>query len=438
MIALLKGPMALSLADQVLVSAANLALSFWLIHQWAPEAFGVFAIVTSISLAGLALHQALAGSQLPLLEARAQCAEERAEALAAVFTVAFCVAAAVGLATLVGFLALTRGEGRHAALAAGLFVALHVLREHVRTYHFAQFEVARALASDLIFVLVVVCTLLPASLLLAGISNAVVFSALALGSAVAVLATGLSRRADFTLRFDRPVRERIASLWQDHARWALLGASASEMQTRGHILAVSTFFSVADLGVIQAALLLLRPVALLNTAWGKIARPVMVRYFAENHAAAAVRYADLSALGFTLATLCYVAILSLAWPFLSAHVVPRDYAGLGDAVPLWGVVTLLGLVRSVYSLQAQSVPLFRESFFASAAAMVVVGIGLILAVLWGTATSTVLALAAGELGALLVLLTFIRREVRRRIVAAAPAIGLGGAPATPAASQARQ
>ena len=65
-----------------------------------------------------------------------------------------------------------------------------------------------------------------------------------------------------------------------------------------------------------------------------------------------------------------------------------------------------------------------------------VSFGLIIAVLWGTATSTVLALAAGELGALLVLLTVIRREVRRRIVAA-PALGLDPASATPA-SRARQ
>ena len=68
MLARLRSPLVLSLADQVLVSAANLGLSFWLIGRWPPASFGIFAIVTSISLTGLALHQALAGSQLPLMQ----------------------------------------------------------------------------------------------------------------------------------------------------------------------------------------------------------------------------------------------------------------------------------------------------------------------------------------------------------------------------------
>ena len=182
------------------------------------------------------------------------------------------------------------------------------------------------------------------------------------------------------------------------------------MQTRGHVAAVTAFFSVADLGIIQAALMLLRPIGLLTNAWAKIARPVMARLFAQLHDKAAVRYANLSAAGFVLATLLYLAILWLAWPYLTDHVLPPAYHGLLAVVPLWGIATIFGQLRSIFSLVAQCVPIFREAFFASAVGMVTVLAGLIVAVMFGTANSTVLAVAAGETAALIVLLLILRRR----------------------------
>ena len=40
MIARLRSPLVLSMADQILVSATHLILTFWLIHHWAPGKFG--------------------------------------------------------------------------------------------------------------------------------------------------------------------------------------------------------------------------------------------------------------------------------------------------------------------------------------------------------------------------------------------------------------
>lgn len=413
MLARLRSPLVLSLADQVLVSAANLGLSFWLIGRWPPASFGIFAIVTSISLTGLALHQALAGSQLPLMQARATDDRERGEVLATAWAIALAVALGAGLATAVGFALVSTTSGVTVALLAGSFVALHVCREHVRTYHFAEFEVGHAVMNDFMHASIVLAIITGAVLLHVEVDLALVLAALAVASGMALLPTLLSRRKDFALRIDRAVRRRMHALWQEHGRWALLGASAAEMQTRGHVAAVSVFFSVADLGIIQAALMLLRPIGLLASAWAKIARPAMAHMFAQQRVSAAVRYAHLSAAGFALATLAYLIALWFCWPMLAAHVLPPAYHGLQAVVPLWGIATLFGLLRSIYSLEAQCVPIFREAFYASAVAMITVFVGLVVAVVFGTATSTVLAVAAGETAALVVLLVILRRRFGR-------------------------
>ena len=139
----------------------------------------------------------------------------------------------------------------------------------------------------------------------------------------------------------------------------------------------------------------------------------MVKEFAEKRPAAAARYANASAAGFTLAALAYLSALWLTWPLLQAHVLPDNYHGLQAVVPLWGLAVLIGLLRSVYSLEAQCVPLFRQAFFASALAMATIFVGLAIAILVGTAASTVLAVAAGEGAALLALVMIIRRHVGR-------------------------
>lgn len=422
MLARLRSPMALSLADQMLVSAANLALSFWLISHWAPATFGLFALVISISLTGLALHQALTGAQLPLLRARATSAMERSEVLASAWLTALVIAFVIATATALGFWLLGKGDGPGTALAAGFFVGLHVVREHVRTYHFAELEVGQALANDAVHALVVLVGLVATSLLAMAIEPNLVFGLMAAGSIVAIAPSLLSRPADFALRADRAVRHRIALVWHQHARWALMGATASEMQTRGHVLAVGTFFGMAELGAIQAALLLMRPVGLLSMAWGRVARPVMARLFAQDQAKAAARHADRGALALAAVMLLYLAALWLAWPLLRQHVIPAAYDGLQLAVAFWGIATLLGILRAVYSLEAQCVPMFREAFFASAVAMIVVLAGLALAVLAGSATSSILAVAAGEAASLMVLLVILHREVSRRPERSTPAV----------------
>jgi hypothetical protein len=141
---------------------------------------------------------------------------------------------------------------------------------------------------------------------------------------------------------------------------------------------------------------------------------VMVRAFAERRPDDAARYANLSAAGFAGMTAAYLVALWLAWPLLSEHVLPDEYRGLGLVVPLWGVTILIGLLRTVYSLEAQCVPLFREAFLASVIAMVTIFIGLTTAVLIGTAASTILVVGAGEGAAMVALIIIIRRHVGRR------------------------
>lgn len=289
MIAPQKRALVLSLIDQVAVSVANLALTFWLINRWPPAQFGVFAIVTSLALSGLAAHQALAGSQLSLMISRAANAEELRQALSTTWTMAIGVASLIGTVTCLGFVLLDPAAGTPVAVLAGLFVGTSICREHVRTYHFARFEAGQVLLNDLLHSGIVFGALTLALLAGLEIDLVLVAAVLMAASVIAMLPTLLQRPLDFAVHLDSKARPRMRRLWREHASWALMGAAASEMQTRGHVFAVGTFFGVAELGVIQAAFILLRPISLLNSAWVKVARPVMAREFAERRPAAASR-----------------------------------------------------------------------------------------------------------------------------------------------------
>ena len=413
MIGRLKSPLAISLVDQLLVSAVSLMLTFWLISRWPPADFGVFAIVTSVSLTGLAAHQALAGSQLTVMITRLTNPELERDALATAWAIALGVAFVAGTSIVLGFYWIGGRHGWAVPVLAGLFVALQVGREHVRTYHFAKFEARQVLVNDLLHASTLFVVLAVSVMAGAEVDLALVIGAQCTASFLAMLPTLLRRSGDFVVRLDVAVRRQMSRLWCEHARWALMGATAAEMQTRGHVLAVGTFFSVADLGIIQAGLTLVRPVGLLGAAWVKVARPAMAKDFAAGRLAAAGRYANLSALCFVGATLIYLLVLWLAWPTLVLHVLPSDYHGLELVVPLWGVSILIGLLRTVYSLEAQCVPLFREAFYASMIAMITIFVGLSIVVVIGTAASTILVVALGEGTAMLALILIIRRHVGR-------------------------
>ncbi|WGF88299.1 hypothetical protein [Marinivivus vitaminiproducens] len=396
-----------SIGDQALNSAVSLLLSLWLIAVWPPERFGAFGLIVNLAFIAQSLHNALAGAHLPVLLAGSREDEERRRVAAMLSLVTIATAALSGLFTVASLAAADPSGALDLLAAASAYVAIGVVREHLRLLGFSLFLPGRVLIADLachavmVLVLLAVHGLEPPSL-------ALVFWALAAGSLMGALVGLLPRRRLFLLRADRDLPRRLASLWREQARWAVAGVLVGQAQSRGYIFLVGAIFGLAAVGVVNAALMILRPLNLLLTAWAAFARPRLARHYAQGEGAAAHRLAHVSAAGFAVATLCYGAVLLVAWPYLTAHVFEAAYVGIAAAVALCLLASLMTEIRYVYALELQTVPRFREAFVASAAGCAVVFVAFAALLAFEDPAMSFLALALGETAALVVAVRYLR------------------------------
>ena len=160
---------------------------------------------------------------------------------------------------------------------------------------------------------------------------------------------------------------------------------------------LGAWYGLATVGVVQAGMILFRPIGVLWFAWSRVMRPVFARAYAEGDDAAAARLSHLSAAAFLVGTLILLAALWLTWPLIDHYVFSHRYPGVGQAVTFWGLVMIVSFVRGTYSVRLQGQARFRElSHLSLIAAFLTVGLVVVIAHFFG-AIDTILANVAGEL-----------------------------------------
>lgn len=402
-----------SIGDQALNSAVNLLLSLWLIAVWPPERFGAFGLLFNLAFIAQSLHNALAGAHLPVLLAASRDETERLRIAAMLSVVTVATAAMAALLTIASMLASDPGGAVGLLAAAAAYVAVGVVREHLRLLRFSLFLPGQVLMADL------ACHVVMAAVLLAvnGLeppSLALVFWALTAGSLAGVAIGLVPRPRLFLFRRDPGLWRRLASLWREQARWAVAGVLVGQAQARGYIFLVGAIYGLAAVGFVSAALMILRPLNLLLTAWAAFARPRLARHYAIGEGQAAHRFAHLSAAAFAVATTGYGVALLVAWPYLTAYVFEAAYAGLGSAVSLCLFASLMTEIRFVYALELQTVPRFRDAFVSSAVGCTVVFAAFTLLLAFDDPALSFLALALGEAAALVVAVRYLASLARSR------------------------
>jgi O-antigen/teichoic acid export membrane protein len=422
-----------SIADQAMLSAFNFGLAILLIRMWAPEVFGIYAVVLALTFMAMSGLSAIVGSQLAVLRPAARRDGYEDELLAALWLAGVLMIAAVVVLSGLGLGLIWSELGPTLAAGAACFVGGTLLREYVRIYHFSALRVAPVFFADALYVGMGVLCVAGLYAKNGSLDVASLVWLLGAASALAALPTLLLHAAQFRLRWNRDVRSRFAGIWRMHSRWALLGAFTTEIHYRFHVFILAGVFGTAAAGTVQAGALIFRPMDLMMMAWARIAQPTFARAFAEGRMSAAGRLAHLSALGITAAAALFLAVVWAAWPVLEAHVFRDAYADMATVVALWAAAMLVRLVCDVYSIEMQGLAKFRELTLASIAGASVALITLAGVVAVGNYQWTILAVVLGHVADLAVVLWIRRRALRGEaaIFASEPAGAPAGAGVTP-------
>ena len=388
---------AVAMLDQALLSIFSFALQMLLIRIWSPDQYGVFALFANALLTLSSVHSGLFTTQYAVLVPQARDQDERRWLRTTIFSwnVLYCVAASLAVSLIIQ--GVISDLTAHRLVVGTLYFGASLLREYTRVVMISEGRGATALWTDLVGLLVALLMIALFFRFLAQPDIWQILLSLAIGSAISVAIEILIHRNLYPLSFGSEVRRRYADIFRRHVMWILVGIATTEVQLRALLFLLGAWYGLATVGVVQAGMILFRPIGVLWFAWSRVMRPVFARAYAEGDDAAAARLSHLSAAAFLVGPLILLAALWLTWPLIDHYVFSHRYPGVGHAVTFWGLVMIVSFVRGTYSVRLQGQARFRElSHLSLIAAFLTVGLVVEIAHFFG-AIDTILANVAGEL-----------------------------------------
>jgi O-antigen/teichoic acid export membrane protein len=388
---------AVAMLDQALLSIFSFALQMLLIRIWSPDQYGVFALFANALLTLSSVHSGLFTTQYAVLVPQARDQDERRWLRTTIFSwnILYCVAASLAVSLIIQ--GVISDLTAHRLVVGTLYFGASLLREYTRVVMISEGRGATALWTDLVGLLVALLMIALFFRFLAQPDIWQILLSLAVGSAISVAIEISIHRSLYPLSFNSEVRRRYVDIFRRHVMWILVGIATTEVQLRALLFLLGAWYGLATVGVVQAGMILFRPIGVLWFAWSRVMRPVFARAYAEDDDAAAARLSHLSAAAFLVGTLILLAALWLTWPLIDHYVFSHRYPGVGQAVTFWGLVMIVSFVRGTYSVRLQGQARFRElSHLSLIAALLTVGLVVVIAHFFG-AIDTILANVAGEL-----------------------------------------
>lgn len=329
--------LSVSILDQALMSAFNLALNLVLIALAAPEEFGLFVIVFAAMLVVLAVQHALINHPLNFL-LPGRDAQTQAAQLAMLTdmnrpVIAFSLVVAAGVAWMYA-------TSLPLVLAIGFYLYTSAVRTYTRDIFIVTNKMTLAFAQDIVLVLVAG----GAIVLLWGVTDKV--TAVVAGLGIANLVSMMAFRPEIPRprgKFMQHLAE-YRTVWV-YSRWALLSAVQTETQTRGYIFVTEAWKGAAVLGTLQVGRMLLAPLMLITMAWGRVARPRMVAHLHKGRPREA--YAILGkGLALILAmSVVYGAAIAASWPLIEHYIFRDRYDDMAAMAMIWWAYTTLAALN---------------------------------------------------------------------------------------------
>ncbi len=341
-----------ALFDQMILAAANFAVAILLIKTVTKEAFGLYAVIFPISLFLISLQNALINSPMTVLLTEKNDAD-REKYLAGLFWGQVrSITPIMGVAALILALLMILGAPQD-IVYAGLSVCAAaiglLLREFLRALYFAEEKPGKVLRMDVIYLTLFFGLLFGLHQTL-GVSVPGVFGAMGLS---ALLVTVFEAGRLSWLRQKGDFRRGFLENW-GHGRWALLGVCVTHVQSYSFLYLIGAMLGSVIVADIAAARVLMRPVALINAGWGKVATPRGARLRQEGK----IRKLFREQIGVTAMIVAGIVVYTLlvlaAESVLLTNVLSDKYAEAFQYIPLLGLIAMFSFVslNASYALRA--------------------------------------------------------------------------------------
>ena len=390
---MLRKAVGIALIDQAVLSLFNLGLNLMLIALAAPAEFGRYIYASAILLVATSLQNALVTTPLAVL-VPGRPADEQVRVVQGLLS--FDLPFRIGCALIAPVLCLLTDHSPDFLLAVTVCVYSALGRETWRTLALAFEQPAECLRIDSIAVLAsCVATaglwwvLRPAVACIAGI---------AIGNFVGAYMARRTRAPE-RLPIPEAIRNYRAMFWGD-TQWSLMGAGTTELQYRSYVFTLEFFREASVLAAVQAGRLLLGPLSLVVSAWGKVARPEMARNRAENDAQGMMRITASGMVYVLSVAVAYCAALFLLWPLAERWIFKGRYADVGLMTMAWAGYMLVVTTHMVLSVPLQAAMQLKELAKVTMATAVLTGLLLLCLALPVPPVFAVVAMTIGEVVAL--------------------------------------
>ena len=279
---------AVAMLDQALLSIFSFALQMLLIRIWSPDQYGVFALFANALLTLSSVHSGLFTTQYAVLVPQARDQDERRWLRTTIFSwnVLYCVAASLAVSLIIQ--GVISDLTAHRLVVGTLYFGASLLREYTRVVMISEGRGATALWTDLVGLLVALLMIALFFRFLAQPDIWQILLSLAIGSAISVAIEISIHRNLYPLSFGSEVRRRYVDIFRRHVMWILVGIATTEVQLRALLFLLGAWYGLATVGVVQAGMILFRPIGVLWFAWSRVMRPVFARAYAEGDDAGAI------------------------------------------------------------------------------------------------------------------------------------------------------
>lgn len=366
-----------SVFDQALLSLLNFVIGITLIRLASKEAYGLYTLLFSAGLLSTALLDALIGSALSSIAPRLPDIERTAliSRVARIYWVA-CIGAALifGFGADLGSRSAGFAENPEAVGASfALFIAALSSREFCRTAYFTESNAVAVAKLDSLFFLL---TIVSAATYLAFADAVTIVGTmlvLAFSNGLAGLifsvhwwqkGRGISRRQHV---------DDMQMLWK-LSRWAFAGAVNGWLGNNAYLYFAGVYISVEASADLNAARLLLVPVALLSMAWSRVAKPAAGKLIAKNDLDGLGRFTWQSIGALVVAILAFSGLLILVLPWLQANMLGPKYQQASQLVPLWALYFMVNAARAVGTTFLMSYGWFRVLFWQGSISLIMLAV----------------------------------------------------------------
>jgi O-antigen/teichoic acid export membrane protein len=340
---------------QALLSGSNLLVGVILIRNTPDIQYGSYVLMLNGILLLTVLQQSFIQPQFVVRISRAS-ASERADLVGGLYREQrrlwpSAAALIVFISLLLWFAGILQTPTFLIVLAAAAAVLCTLYREFFRMVLLGYRKPLQVLGADAVYVVLLIggamlATMTPAPAAVAGLTLA--FAAL-IGGLFCTRA--LWRFEPWNIRVAPGILLALAPL----GAWATTGAAAHWLFSQGYNYLVAGVLHVPAVAALAATRLTIMPVTLVSSGIGTMMLPTTAAWLNTHSAPTVLRRLLLFALGLSVASLCYFAVIWFTRDWLFAHVLKKNFPQRDALLLLWFAVSLMTLLRDqlLYLLSAR-------------------------------------------------------------------------------------